>query len=593
MPKFGMSKHDQSSFNESETVNFLSSVLESKHTIKTFFSANDRTPNHDGFFELVDEESTPKKQFIVQIKKTENLKPNIQGKNKGKYVYNLKTNFLCYVKEKVTESPAIYFVVDITAKKIFWLYLSDELLMSLNFEGHEYISVAFGNENILKDINEFAIRLHQIADKRNYLFLQKTSEEIIELQDALDYINHLFDYDFVNIKASMFPNLWRFGIKSSQNSDISLESNGNIFTPDTSSLLSLYPQIKGVNDTGIHEFTFNDTNIFNQIYIGKKISPMQYAQESVHKAIKFFFENGIPVKYLPDIVLKEKVWKFVDKTNILFGVNNIDSISTEDLERRLQFILKYIGKIITSNELTNSELQMRHSIFTRLNSSANILDISSFVSCGCLDSFKIFFSKEKDNPFPIHKIVLNVLNRDSLELINIIGELKNRSIHTVNAVWEYDWYMLRQMGKSQFLPKVNDITSKWLDNLPVIYNETYSNLIETSKYKYNNKIIYKNYIFKTEFPINHFFTLFHKYPNNPFEVYNDESIGFEFTDEAQKNGISNIKSGSTLDDFIDNKLLYFESLNCLIYKGICEKLGFKPESLKIGSGNLTRGLSIF
>ena len=137
--------------------------------------------------------------------------------------------------------------------------------MSLNFEGHEYISVAFGNENILKDINEFAIRLHQIADKRNYLFLQKTSEEIIELQDALDYINHLFDYDFVNIKASMFPNLWRFGIKSSQNSDISLESNGNIFTPDTSSLLSLYPQIKGVNDTGIHEFTFNDTNIFNQI----------------------------------------------------------------------------------------------------------------------------------------------------------------------------------------------------------------------------------------------------------------------------------------------------------------------------------------
>ena len=76
-------------------------------------------------------------------------------------------------------------------------------------------------------------------------------------------------------------------------------------------------------------------------------------------------------------------------------------------------------------------------------------------------------------------------------------------------------------------------------------------------------------------------------------MYNDESIGFEFTDEAQKNGISNIKSGSTLDDFIDNKLLYFESLNCLIYKGICEKLGFKPESLKIGSGNLTRELSIF
>ena len=593
MPKSGMSKHDQSSFNESEAVNFLSNVLESKHTIKTFFSSNDRTPNHDGFFELVDAESIPKKQFIVQIKKTENLKPNIQGKNKGKYVYNLKTNFLCYVKEKVTESPAIYFVVDITAKKIFWLFLSDELLMSLNFEGHEYISVAFGNENILKDINEFTMRLHQIADIRNYLFLQKTTEEITELQDTLDYINHLFDYDFVNIKASIFPNLWRFGIKSSQNSDISLESNGNIFTPDTSSLLSLYPQIKGVNDTGIHEFTLNDTNIFNQIYIGTKIHPMQYAQEAVHKAIKFFFENGIPAKYLPDIVLKEKVWKFVDKTNFLFEKNNIDSISTEELERRLHLILKYIGEIIYSNDLTNPELQMKHFLFTRLNHSANFLDISSSIPCGCSASFKIFYSKEKNNPFPIHKIVLNILNRDSIELINIIGELKNRSIYEVNEVWKYDWHMLRKMQKSQFLSNINNITSKWLEYLPVIYNETYSNLIETPKYKYNKKLIYKNYNSKSNYPTNHFYTLFHIYPNNSLDIYNDESINFEFSDEAKKNGVSNIKSGTTLDDFIDNKLLYFESLNCLIYKGICEKLEFKPEPLKIGAGNLSRGLSIF
>ena len=87
MSKPGMSKHDITSFNESEAITLLSNTLETNHTIKTFFSENDKTPNHDGFFELVDKEQVPKKQFIVQIKKVENLKPNTQGKNKGKYVY--------------------------------------------------------------------------------------------------------------------------------------------------------------------------------------------------------------------------------------------------------------------------------------------------------------------------------------------------------------------------------------------------------------------------------------------------------------------------------------------------------------------------
>ena len=41
----GISKHDISSFNESDAINLLSNTLESNHTIKTFFSENDRTPN--------------------------------------------------------------------------------------------------------------------------------------------------------------------------------------------------------------------------------------------------------------------------------------------------------------------------------------------------------------------------------------------------------------------------------------------------------------------------------------------------------------------------------------------------------------------
>lgn len=112
-----ISKHSKSAFDESESIRILEELLESTREIKTFFSENDRTPNYDGTFELVNNECEPVKQFIVQIKKVDKLIQNTKGKNIGKYDYSLKTNFLQYVKDKVTECPAIYFVVDLSTKR--------------------------------------------------------------------------------------------------------------------------------------------------------------------------------------------------------------------------------------------------------------------------------------------------------------------------------------------------------------------------------------------------------------------------------------------------------------------------------------------
>lgn len=149
MAYIGMARHSTSAFSECSATRMLAECLESSGKIKTFFKENDRTPNYDGSMELVGHEGVPTKQFIVQIKKTEDLTANTKGVNKGKYTYRMETKFLYYVKEKVTESPAIYFVVDITTKNIFWLYLSDSKLMNLNFEGKEYISYHFSESDIM------------------------------------------------------------------------------------------------------------------------------------------------------------------------------------------------------------------------------------------------------------------------------------------------------------------------------------------------------------------------------------------------------------------------------------------------------------
>jgi len=81
-----MSTHSDVSFDESEVNRILSGLLESQRTIKTFFGENDKTPNHDGFFEMIGQDGIPQKQFIVQIKHVKKFFVNRKGSNKGKNV---------------------------------------------------------------------------------------------------------------------------------------------------------------------------------------------------------------------------------------------------------------------------------------------------------------------------------------------------------------------------------------------------------------------------------------------------------------------------------------------------------------------------
>ena len=208
----GMAKHSESSFDESDAIRMLSQKIEEKHQFKTFFKENDKTANHDGFFELIDKDHTPRKQFIVQIKKSKSITRSSTNRHKGLYPYDLETKFLYFVKEKVTENPAIYFVVDIDNSRIFYLYLSDEKLMSLDFENKNSVRYWFCEDEILDDIDSFYYKMLQISSDRNKRFINKKPEEIAELQDAADYINTLLNGELKNIKKVVFPNLWRFGI---------------------------------------------------------------------------------------------------------------------------------------------------------------------------------------------------------------------------------------------------------------------------------------------------------------------------------------------------------------------------------------------
>ena len=596
MKKAGMSTHSFESFNESEAINILSSVLEANKTIKTFFGENDRTPNHDGFLELVSHDMSPKKQFIVQIKKVENLEPNVRGSRKGKYVYPLKTNFLYYVKKKVTENPAIYFVVDIVSKKIFWLYLSDEKLMEIDFEGKAKVSYAFSEEDTITDISVFSKQLNAIATRRNSLFLRKTPAEIAEIQDALDYINGSLDQDLSVIKNSMFPNLWRFGIKQSTTSDLSIQVNGKSFTPTKSSVLALYPQIKGTPETGIREYYPEQTDFGLHMTLGGQMEPINYCRQTLHKIIKSFFEGRVPLQFLPEICLQELISKFVETSSILFEDESFNGkINIYETERRFFYLANYLQYLLRHDVTNPSEVQIKNTLFSRyLRGDRNFFNLASGVyTFGAKQHFRAFCSENPKLKLTFSPKLFEIMSLNSIQYFYCIQELKTRSILDFEQVWKYSPVPLRMLPEKDFEAEVKHILSAWLDNLPALNSELYSKLFPSVKYRFTGKYIYNFRTSKASPMLAYLVDVVHCYQSQQFEIIYDASIGDRMPDIEKWNGALRFISGIHLDAFLDGKLLYYESLMCLLYEGVCRELKIQPEDLDPGDDCRSRKISLF
>lgn len=564
----GMSKHANSSFDEAKAVRILAKSLESSQMIKTFFLENDRTPNYDGSFELISKSGEPKKQFIVQIKKSNSISICGAGKNAGKYVYSLDTSFLYYIKEKVVESPAFYFVVDIDNERIFYLYLSDELLMKLDFEGKMHVSYAFSENEILKDINEFCDKLYNISNERNdRLLINKTSEEIIEIQEAVDYINDLFNSDFKVIKNSLFPNLWRFGICYSKSSELLMGPDNDkesLVSFNNTNMFGLYPQIKGKINQDVKEYHLS--NIYNYLDCGGKGKPIDYVKNVVHKMIKDFCVNP-PSYLLPSAVLEEKVYKKASEFNVLFNDESGDLIVDE--------IINNINKTLSIFDYVlfgDSDRVIKEHLITK----HNLIDICNAI--------------KRDNSIDINKYYNNcniktdilraysLLSLDSKEFINDINELKRRGIKQI----QYEWGDLHRILYNGDIYDIRNIISHWFNKLPNIYYEFYKNVFSlNNEYRYKCKVDYYIYDNKGVDSGLKYHALINKYKNEEDSIIvNEEYINSCLSDDKKEGLIFEIDT-SLLTMMVYDQQLFYDGIRCMLYQGICQKLNFKIEGLNL------------
>jgi hypothetical protein len=146
MEKIKPAGYSTASISESSSIRTLKSLLDFKKVI-AYVSENDKTPNHDGYLELIDFDGVPLGEIKVQVK-------TLRKKYK-KPSYPLKFSILKYVKD-VCQIPFLLIAVDNKLEKVFWKHISKELADSyLNNrsrlkKGQKTISINFDLDNELK-----------------------------------------------------------------------------------------------------------------------------------------------------------------------------------------------------------------------------------------------------------------------------------------------------------------------------------------------------------------------------------------------------------------------------------------------------------
>lgn len=566
-----MATHSENSFNEAEEIRILSAKLEEKHRIKTFFKENDKTPNTDGFFELVAEDKTPQKQFVVQIKKVNSIERKEKLEKPGQYPYDLDTKFLHYIKEKVTENPAIYFVVDIDTRIIYYLYLSDDKLMSLDFENKSTVRYWFQKKDILNDVDIFYEKMLAISLERNKMFVNKSAREIMELQDAADYINTFFLGDFKKIKDSVFPGLWRFGIGYSSECDVKVEHkslaepNNTMNTVKNANLFGLYPQIKGKYNPEIGEY--REDSIFKSFDFTKQTTPLDYSKDVVHKTIKHYCENP-PLEILPTVILKEMAFQKMNIIHSFVGEGKCNSVN-EAIEE-FYIMLSYLDYILDDkNSLQDSDAQRKKAIINIINCGySHCVGLSNFLLWGNLQGFA---KKQRDKEsFSIRKAIFDIISFEDFGYFLLLEELQKRKEKSIDPVREH-------LEESENLENEKRFFGQYFDEVIRLYHETYYKVFDSNKYLFSRKVFYS---LKRDDNGLYMISRVTEAPKGTIEIKYIEAEELEKNEQYPGLGICYQSMLSWNVGMNNNKLLY-NGVRCFLYQGICDNLGFKCQGLSI------------
>ncbi|MCX6644741.1 MAG: hypothetical protein NTY09_00035 [bacterium] len=209
-------KYDENSFKERDAINLVERWVLKTRRAMPFLVSNDRTPNHDGSIELLNEDMTQKDPIRVQVKTIDSA-----SASRLSYHFNDKGRFFEFCKSSYQSEPKLFIGVDIDNNIGYWLHMSESFLDSLGnlktvkFQAAQVMSDSsltfiYDWINIVDNINDYFEGLQEFLDFSCNLPLP--NHEKLHVFRFIKEFNRLLDNDFNIVKRVVYPNQARVGI---------------------------------------------------------------------------------------------------------------------------------------------------------------------------------------------------------------------------------------------------------------------------------------------------------------------------------------------------------------------------------------------
>jgi len=205
-------EYPKTGYPESESILCVQNLI-NRSRIKAHISENDKTPNHDGFFELLDENRKPIGKVTIQVKTLA----------AGEVKFSCPSELPAY--SRTLSEPFLLLCADATNHRAFWKHI--EWAMPEFKQAQKTFTIHFADADSIDAEGNYLERWISICDdyrKRvdGYLLLKQeadnvgvtdgiTQEQIQDFQCMIDTINLQFESKWSVLKNRYFPSIWKIG----------------------------------------------------------------------------------------------------------------------------------------------------------------------------------------------------------------------------------------------------------------------------------------------------------------------------------------------------------------------------------------------
>lgn len=576
LEKINLGKDSENDFKESKSITIIRNQMEKGMKIKVRTNEADKLPNLDGKIMILDNNSMERISVEVQIK---TLPKDYNDKNP--YKYSCDTKVFNSVLYNTTFNLVVLLLVDEENEKIYWKHISKEYAKRLNIGTQKDKTIYFDENDLFIQekfidymIREFK-RLGLIIDNGSnpFVLTYKDAKYTEKIQSEVDRLNELFDGELKSVKRLLFPRVWKFGIAYDEYND-------------GTKVMGIYCILKGKNGTLIRNFDIYEN--YMQVSIvtslrSKSITKM--VNDWIEHVLNIFFNiSDITLEFLPDDILSEIVFDFLDRlsrdikelqsTNEDYYKNNQENLS--NINNYYLGLKTFCYRLV--KEMPNSNLSKAlMNIYGRY---GNRFLIFNPLLQPNKDEYLLLLNSIKNPNTNCENVglVSSDINIDLFEAT--LNELKRRNVKTIKRLlnpkkWnayreEHKDGNLKTCAHGYTLYDLYDNFNQLFSNLNNYYDETYKNMFQNDNSKRIKGTFKITYSMKEPYG----YCLLYK-SSDKFEI-NVENLTREETEEKYKDFrlYDSITYGS-IDSAFGIKLPVYNYVRLLINLGIAFNYGIK------------------